>query len=304
MTDDIASGWPEGGVQACIDVLSQFETEPHGDLRLNAARAVGMVLTAMDAWEDKAAVKVAERVSVEPGTNIPLDDVLREDGLCGCAEADRTYAEVETHHLAEIERLQAQVVSAAKVAMHYQGMAGQLYKAWWSARIGRARLRLLLAEKEAEVGDKSEVGHAAAEAWREEARRYTENAEYWRERATSAEAELGARTTTVAHLKNALADLAGERDRFKDTLTRVRAEHPRDASNPAGPWCPTCMTVWPCPTLDALDQPVEGSGPSSGSPGNGRDQSPSLIQGASDQRCSTPQPPASLDQGAEGTADA
>jgi len=50
------------------------------------------------------------------------------------------------------------------------------------------RLRKELAEKEAEVDDKSEVGHAVGEAWMEEARRYAGNAHYWRERAEQAEA--------------------------------------------------------------------------------------------------------------------
>lgn len=31
----------------------------------------------------------------------------------------------------------------------------------------------------------------------------------------------------------------------------VLAEHPRDDSNPHGPWCPTCTTPWPCRTARA-----------------------------------------------------
>lgn len=27
------------------------------------------------------------------------------------------------------------------------------------------------------------------------------------------------------------------------------AHHPRDTSNPAGPWCPTCQVRYPCPTV-------------------------------------------------------
>jgi hypothetical protein len=30
------------------------------------------------------------------------------------------------------------------------------------------------------------------------------------------------------------------------------ALHPRDDSNPHGPWCPTCLTAWPCATYRAL----------------------------------------------------
>lgn len=51
---------------------------------------------------------------------------------------------------------------------------------------------------------------------------------------------------------------AAERDRLNTTLNRVRDEHPRDDSNPAGPWCPTCQTVWPCRTRTAIDQPKGG----------------------------------------------
>jgi hypothetical protein len=27
------------------------------------------------------------------------------------------------------------------------------------------------------------------------------------------------------------------------------AHHPRDVSNPLGPWCPTCLVPYPCPTV-------------------------------------------------------
>ena len=35
-------------------------------------------------------------------------------------------------------------------------------------------------------------------------------------------------------------------------VARVEALHPRDDSNPRGPWCGTCLTVWPCDTVRAL----------------------------------------------------
>jgi hypothetical protein len=46
-----------------------------------------------------------------------------------------------------------------------------------------------LAEKAAEVNDKSDVGHAVARAWREEARQAYENRDHWRHRAETAETE-------------------------------------------------------------------------------------------------------------------
>jgi hypothetical protein len=43
-----------------------------------------------------------------------------------------------------------------------------------------------------------------------------------------------------------------ERDALK---AAVRKYHTRDDSNPRGPWCNTCLTVWPCATLAALAAP-------------------------------------------------
>jgi hypothetical protein len=79
----------------------------------------------------------------------------------------------------------------------------RLQIAWWSARIRavlwRDEARRIVRE------DLSDLDDRVVAAWSERDR---------------AKAELGARTTTVAHMRNALADLVGERDRFKDTLTR------------------------------------------------------------------------------------
>jgi len=68
----------------------------------------------------------------------------------------------------------------------------------------------------------------------------------------------GAAAAAVADLE--LARLAAERDRARDTavelesqLAAVRDLHARDDSNPAGPWCDTCLTAWPCATARALD---------------------------------------------------
>lgn len=54
----------------------------------------------------------------------------------------------------------------------------------------------------------------------------------------------------------------GERDRARETAVRlenqlaaVRDLHPGDDSNPAGPWCGTCLTAWPCATAQALVTP-------------------------------------------------
>lgn len=35
-------------------------------------------------------------------------------------------------------------------------------------------------------------------------------------------------------------------------IDRALLQHPRDVSNPAGPWCPMCMVAWPCGTVLAL----------------------------------------------------
>ena len=37
-----------------------------------------------------------------------------ENGLCGCADADRTYAEMEAHYLADIERLREKSAKLAQ----------------------------------------------------------------------------------------------------------------------------------------------------------------------------------------------
>ena len=38
---------------------------------------------------------------------------------------------------------------------------------------------------------------------------------------------------------------------FEARIDVALLRHPRDDSNPHGPWCPTCMVAWPCGT--ALD---------------------------------------------------
>lgn len=46
-----------------------------------------------------------------------------------------------------------------------------------------------------------------------------------------------------------------ERRRALEAEARIAAAlalHPADTSNPHGPWCPTCMTAWPCATYRAL----------------------------------------------------
>lgn len=43
-------------------------------------------------------------------------------------------------------------------------------------------------------------------------------------------------------------------------VERAKALHPRDDSNPRGPWCGTCLTVWPCPTIRALDGGEQAGG--------------------------------------------
>lgn len=38
----------------------------------------------------------------------------------------------------------------------------------------------------------------------------------------------------------------------KADVEKARKLHQRDDSNPRGPWCPTCTTLWPCLTATAL----------------------------------------------------
>jgi hypothetical protein len=35
----------------------------------------------------------------------------------------------------------------------------------------------------------------------------------------------------------------------EDRVDAALARHPRDTSNPLGPWCPTCLVAWPCGTV-------------------------------------------------------
>lgn len=103
------------------------------------------------------------------------------------AEADERMTELAADHVNEYAQLYAEA----------DAWAQQLYTAWWSARIGRAKAR---EELECQLCLKNQAARA--------------------------EAELGARTTTVAHLKNAIKDAAGERDRLNTTLTGlVEAAH-------------------------------------------------------------------------------
>lgn len=47
--------------------------------------------------------------------------------------------------------------------------------------------------------------------------------------------------------------LEAERNTLKTAIEKARKLHQRDDSNPRGPWCPTCMSAWPCWTVAALD---------------------------------------------------
>lgn len=45
------------------------------------------------------------------------------------------------------------------------------------------------------------------------------------------------------------------RDDYEELAFRTSAvfrEHARDGSNPRGPWCGTCLTAWPCRTVELL----------------------------------------------------
>lgn len=35
----------------------------------------------------------------------------------------------------------------------------------------------------------------------------------------------------------------------EELIDRALLRHRRDVSNPAGPWCPTCLVAWPCGTV-------------------------------------------------------
>ena len=52
------------------------------------------------------------------------------------------------------------------------------------------------------------------------------------------------------------ADMRAEQ--AEAAVARARELHQRDDSNPRGPWCGTCLTVWPCATIRALDVPADG----------------------------------------------
>jgi hypothetical protein len=87
---------------------------------------------------------------------------------------------------------------------------------------------------------------------------------YWQLRAEHAEFESERRYTLLeqVHLEavqqaGLIGDLRRELADTKAALERVRALHVRDDSNPRGPWCNTCLTIWPCATHQALDDPTD-----------------------------------------------
>lgn len=86
-------------IQAVLDRTPE-EQKRTGDL------ADELLATLQPEIEDHIDTAIAKHILDQGGENTPLDQVLRENALCGCADADRTYAEMEAHHLAEIERLQ------------------------------------------------------------------------------------------------------------------------------------------------------------------------------------------------------
>ncbi|MFB4265336.1 hypothetical protein [Nonomuraea sp. GTA35] len=74
--------------------------------------------------------------------------------------------------------------------------------------------------------------------------------------------DLESATATLTELAPTSAD--GWRERAEQAERRnahARALHSPNASNPLGPWCDTCMTVWPCATYAALDDQEAASLP-------------------------------------------
>jgi len=50
-----------------------------------------------------------------------------------------------------------------------------------------------------------------------------------------------------------IIELTKDQEQLCTAIDLARALHARDDSNPLGPWCGTCLTIWPCRTSAALD---------------------------------------------------
>lgn len=218
---------------------------------------------------------------------------LRADNVAEIESLQRMADLCRDKDWAEIARLRAVNREGGLLISKLKRENGRLRTAWASARIGRARYRALLRE---------ETGHSES---------FAELAGLLRGQRDRAEAELGARKTTVAQLRAAHRDLArergrekeradtyeqaftaackndevreghldlmtqmrdserginegllAERDRFKDTLTRIRTKletaKARYEEPAYGPFGPLHLIDIGC-LLEILNEPEEGT---------------------------------------------
>lgn len=207
-----------------------------------------------DARRDKIAAALREHQPPAHIDDLPSDEfdccadaVLKvlPSVPCGCADADRTYAEMEAHHLAEIERLKRDLLDAKlahlesvrrrdEILADQKRITGQVYTAWWSARIGRAR------ERQRRTVIDIEYRHAR-EAFLTTVSAGQEQISALQAEVARLSAELGARTTTVAQLRAAHKDVCEERDQalvneetakgWRDTAHRERDDARREAAD-------------------------------------------------------------------------
>lgn len=103
--------------------------------------------------------------------------------------------------------------------MKWAALTKQLYAAWWSARIGRARERQRRTVIDIEYSQARNAFLTTVSIGQEQI--YALQAEMAR-----LDAELEARTTTVAQLRAVLRDVTGERDQLLAVLTELAPAQP------------------------------------------------------------------------------
>jgi hypothetical protein len=214
------------------------------------------------------------------------DDPYAEVCDCGAAVANwrahqaEAVASVRWEHAAH---LAARLAESEARAEHAEGELSSLrdHCSRWEtehAEVERLQAKLAEAKEDVEIGDEK-IGELNGITIRLEKRAAHSDAQ--RRRADELEAERDLLAAKVEQIyavdREAMAMVRAERDtlkaklvslqaladrcREKDwayaagkvaTIERVRTLHPRDDSNPRGPWCNTCLTVWPCATARAL----------------------------------------------------